>query len=46
MFEVGPFALRYYGLCIALGIIVATWLTGRELERTGYDGAWALDSLF
>jgi phosphatidylglycerol---prolipoprotein diacylglyceryl transferase len=46
IFEVGPFALRYYGLCIALGIIVATWLTGRELERKGYDGTLALDSLF
>src|SRR5215218_10287105 len=46
MFEVGPFALRYYGLCIALGIIVATWLTSRELERKGYDGTLALDSLF
>ena len=46
MFEVGPFALRYYGLCIALGIIVATWLTGRELERKGFDGTLALDSLF
>jgi len=46
MFEVGPFALRYYGLCIALGIIVATWLTGRELERKGYDATLALDSLF
>ena len=46
MFEVGPFALRYYGLCIALGIVVATWLTGRELERKGMDGTLALDSLF
>jgi phosphatidylglycerol:prolipoprotein diacylglycerol transferase len=46
MFEVGPFALRYYGLCIALGIAVGTWLTGRELTRKGYDGALALDSLF
>ena len=46
MFEVGPFALRYYGLCIAIGIIVATWLTGRELERKGLDGTLALDSLF
>lgn len=46
MFEVGPFALRYYGLCIALGIVVATWLTGRELERKGLDGTLALDSLF
>jgi phosphatidylglycerol:prolipoprotein diacylglycerol transferase len=46
MLQVGPFALRYYGLCIALGIVVATWLTGRELERKGYDGTLALDSLF
>jgi phosphatidylglycerol:prolipoprotein diacylglycerol transferase len=46
MFQVGPIALRYYGLFIALGIIVATWLTGKELERKGYDGTLALDSLF
>ena len=46
MFEAGPFALRYYGLCIALGIIAATWLTGRELVRKGYDRELALDSLF
>ena len=46
IFEAGPFALRYYGLFIALGIVVATWLTGRELERKGYDGVLALDSLF
>ena len=46
MFELGPFALRYYGLCIAIGIIVAASLTGRELERKGLDGTLALDSLF
>jgi phosphatidylglycerol---prolipoprotein diacylglyceryl transferase len=46
IFEVGPFALRYYGLCIALGIAAATWLTGRELARKGYDSTLALDSLF
>ena len=46
IFEVGPFALRYYGLCIALGIVAATWLTARELERRGMDGILALDSLF
>ena len=46
IFEVGPFALRYYGLCIAIGVAVATWLTARELARTGYDGALALDALF
>jgi phosphatidylglycerol---prolipoprotein diacylglyceryl transferase len=46
VFEVGPFALRYYGLCIALGIAAATWLTTRELGRKGYDTTLALDSLF
>jgi prolipoprotein diacylglyceryl transferase len=46
IFEVGPFALRWYGLCIALGIAAATWLTFRELNRRGYDGAMALDALF
>ena len=46
IFEVGPFALRYYGLCIALGIAAATWLTARELRRKGYDPAYALDALF
>jgi phosphatidylglycerol---prolipoprotein diacylglyceryl transferase len=46
IFEAGPFALRWYGLCIALGIVVATWLTGRELSHKGYDPALALDSLF
>jgi phosphatidylglycerol---prolipoprotein diacylglyceryl transferase len=46
IFEVGPFALRWYGLFIALGIAAATWLTVRELNRRGYDGAMALDALF
>ncbi len=46
IFEAGPLALRYYGLFIAIGIAVGTWLTSRELERRGYDGALALDSLF
>ncbi|MDX6379746.1 MAG: hypothetical protein QOI57_770 [Rubrobacteraceae bacterium] len=46
IFEAGPFALRYYGLCIALGIALATWLTARELVRKGYDSTLALDALF
>jgi prolipoprotein diacylglyceryl transferase len=45
IFEVGPFALRYYGLFIALGIAAATWIAGRELARRGYDAELALDSL-
>ena len=46
IFELGPFALRWYGLFIALGIALATWLTARELNRKGYDSTLALDALF
>jgi phosphatidylglycerol---prolipoprotein diacylglyceryl transferase len=46
IFEVGPIALSYHGLLIALGIAVGTWITGRELARRGYDGALALGALF
>ncbi len=46
VFEAGPFALRYYGLFIALGIALATWVGARELARKGYDSALALDALF
>jgi prolipoprotein diacylglyceryl transferase len=46
VFEAGPLTLRYYGLCIVLGIIVGTWLTSRQLASRGYDGALALESLF
>lgn len=44
--EAGPLAFSYHGLFIALGIVVGTWLTGRDLARRGHDGAIALDSLF
>lgn len=33
--ELGPLRLNAYGLLIALGVIAATWLTGRRLERRG-----------
>ncbi len=46
MFGLGPFPLRYYGLCIALGIIAATWLTTKELARKGFEETLAVDSLF
>jgi hypothetical protein len=46
VFEVGPFTLRYFGLLNVLGIVVGTCLTGRELDRKGYDGALAIESLF
>jgi prolipoprotein diacylglyceryl transferase len=46
IFDIGPFALRWYGLFIALGIGVGTWITSRELARKGYESELALDSLF
>lgn len=46
IFQLGPFAMRYYGLFIALGIVAGTWLTSKELTRRGLDGALALDALF
>jgi phosphatidylglycerol:prolipoprotein diacylglycerol transferase len=46
VFEAGPLTVRYYGLCIVLGIIVGTWLTGRQLASRGYNGVLALESLF
>ena len=44
--EAGPLTLRYFGLCIVAGIVVGTWLTGRQLASRGYDGALAIESLF
>ncbi|MDP9425755.1 MAG: prolipoprotein diacylglyceryl transferase [Actinomycetota bacterium] len=46
IFEAGPFAMRWYGLFIALGIAVGTFVVSRELARKGYDGTLALDALF
>ena len=46
IFEAGPFAMRWYGLCIALGIAIGTFVVSRELSRKGHDGALALDALF
>ena len=46
IFGIGPFALSYHGLLIALGIAVGSWLAGWGLARKGYDGALALGSLF
>jgi prolipoprotein diacylglyceryl transferase len=37
--SIGPLELRMYGLCIAVGVIAAVWLLGRQLERRGYGNA-------
>ena len=45
VFEFGSVAFHYHGLFIALGIMVGTWITWRQLAARGYDGAIALESL-
>jgi len=48
--KIGPLLLTWHGLFTALGILVAVWLTARELRRRGialpnYD-TWALVTVF
>jgi prolipoprotein diacylglyceryl transferase len=38
-FSIGPFDLRAYGLMIALGVIAAVWLLGRQLVAKGIGTA-------
>ncbi len=37
IFEIGPFALRYYGLMYALAALVGGWLFGKEVRRKSID---------
>lgn len=43
VFQLGPFPLRMYAVCILLGIVLAVWLTGKRLVPRGYESAQALD---
>src|SRR3989304_2698235 len=46
IFQIGPFALRYYGLMYALAALVGGWLLGKEVRRKGIrlsdDQRWYL----
>jgi phosphatidylglycerol:prolipoprotein diacylglycerol transferase len=44
IFEIGPFALQWYGLFIVGGSVVAAWLSARYAERAGEnpDHVWNL----
>jgi phosphatidylglycerol:prolipoprotein diacylglycerol transferase len=35
IFQIGPFALRYYGLMYAIAALVGGWLLGKEVRRKG-----------
>jgi len=41
--EIGPLAIRWYGVIIALACIVGLWLAGREAERKGIARAKVQD---
>jgi phosphatidylglycerol:prolipoprotein diacylglycerol transferase len=43
--QVGPLALRWYGLLIAAGILLASWVASNHISRRGYDGAAVWDVL-
>lgn len=38
-FSIGPIRVNLYGLCIAIGILLAYWITRRRWEARGYDGS-------
>lgn len=44
IFSIGHFALRWYGLIIALAVGVGVWLAAREAERKGFKKADIYDA--
>jgi prolipoprotein diacylglyceryl transferase len=36
-FTVGPFTIQLYGICIALGVFAAVWITQRRFVERGWD---------
>jgi phosphatidylglycerol---prolipoprotein diacylglyceryl transferase len=37
LFKIGPFTVHSFGLMMAIGFIVASWILTLELKRKGYD---------
>ena len=46
IFEIGPVALRWYGLMYLVGFVAAYWLASRRLHRTGWTSEQLSDLLF
>lgn len=42
-FELGPFRIHFYALCILLGIVLAIWLADTRLKNRGAKSGLALD---
>lgn len=45
IFQAGPIALRWYGLLLVTGMMVAAWMASRHVSRKGYDGEKVWDLL-
>lgn len=43
LISIGPLALRWYGVLIALGVVAGTAWTLRAARARGLDGGWLLD---
>lgn len=41
--QLGPLTIRFYALCILVGIVIAVWLTGRRLTARGGTPGIILD---
>jgi phosphatidylglycerol:prolipoprotein diacylglycerol transferase len=44
-FEIGPLTIRYYGIIIMVGALLATWLAAHEARRKGQDSEAVWDGL-
>jgi prolipoprotein diacylglyceryl transferase len=42
-FQVGPFVVHIYALCILLGIVIAIWIANRRLVKRGGESGVAID---
>ena len=45
VFQIGPFALHWYGLTMTLAIFLGTYVAGRFITRHGHDGGAVWDML-
>lgn len=45
IFQAGPIALRWYGLLLVTGMMVAAWMASRYVTRQGLDGEKVWDLL-
>ena len=45
-FAVGPLEIRWYGIMMALSMLLGAWIASRLLKKIGYNGELVWDGLF